>query len=334
MAVFITGATGYVGHRLALALADEGVIVHALCRSAGKAALLAHPNIRLIEGDLTDENTLREGLRGCSGVFHLAAYASVWHPDPAHFHRVNVLGTDRVLQAALAEGVNRVVLTSTAGVMGPSPGRGQEVDEYTNPDPPLDTQYERTKWEAERRALLWINKGLEVVIVNPSRIYGPGQLSESNAVTRMIDLFSQGRWRVVPHDGESIGNYVFIDDVVRGHRLAMDKCFSGERYILGGENVSYNELFGLLRELTGQRQRLFHLPLPVMLGFAKVQETLARSFGLQPLITPPFVRKYNHHWSLSSAKAITELGYQITPLQEGIRRTLQWINEKKNQSHE
>lgn len=324
--IFVTGASGFIGERLCEKLAAEGRQVRALVRNPRKAEGLRQANIQLLEGDMTDPERLKPGMEGCRAVFHLAALAGVWHPDPDAFYKVNIQGTLNVLHAAHAAGAGRVVITSTAGVMGATRD-GREVDENTHPAPELTTEYERSKLEAERQAKEFGAKtGLEVVIVNPSRVYGPGQWSVSNSVTRMIRLYAAGKWRFIPGDGRSIGNYVYIDDVVKGHLLALEKGRNGERYILGGENYSFNAFFELLAQITGRRHAMFRLPLPLMTAFANLQQLLADQFGRQPLITPPFVQKYVRHWPLSSRKAETELGYRITPLADGIRQTLNWLN--------
>jgi nucleoside-diphosphate-sugar epimerase len=170
---------------------------------------------------------------------------------------------------------------------------------------------------------------LAVTIVNPSRIYGPGQLTESNAATKLIKRCYEGKWRILPGNGESMGNYVYIDDVVQGHLQAMQYGQSGHRYILGGENVSFKEFFGLIRELSPHNKRLYKLPVPIMMGFAQSQLLMAEWFGRHPLIIPAFVRKYNYHWNLSSQKAIQELGYQITPLRQGVMQTIEWFNQNQ-----
>lgn len=323
--IFVTGASGFIGERLCERLASEGKQPRALVRNPRKAKGLQHDNIRLLEGDLSDPKLLRAGMEGSQAVFHLAALAGVWHPDPDAFYKINIQGTLNVLHAAHAAGVRRVVITSTAGVMGATTD-GREVDETTNPAPELTTEYERSKREAEQQAKEFGAKtGLEVVIVNPSRVYGPGQQSVSNSVTKMIRLYAAGKWRIIPGDGRSIGNYVFIDDVVSGHLLALEKGRSGERYILGGENCSFNAFFELLAQITGQRHVMIRLPLPLMSAFAHLQQWLADHFNRPPLITPPFVQKYVRHWPLSSRKAETELGYRTTPLATGIHQTLQWL---------
>ena len=165
-----------------------------------------------------------------------------------------------------------------------------------------------------------------MVFLHPTRVFGPGQLSESNTVTAMIDGYLKGKWRVIPGNGKSIGNYVYVDDVVQGHLLALERGISGEHYVLGGENVSYDEFFNILKELSGVHHRLLHIPYGVMLSASKIMDILAR-FGVKPLITSGFVKKYNYDWINSSQKAVDQLGYRPISLEEGIARTIRWIRD-------
>ena len=129
----------------------------------------------------------------------------------------------------------------------------------------------------------------------------------------------------MPGDGLSTGNYVYVEDVIRGHMLAMENGKSGERYLLGGEDATYHELFDMIAIVGGKKYKLYKMPLGVMLTFGKVQLFLADNFGRQPMITPGWVRKYLYKWSVSSEKAQKELGYQITPLMSGIQQTVDWL---------
>jgi farnesol dehydrogenase len=135
----------------------------------------------------------------------------------------------------------------------------------------------------------------------------------------------EGKWHFLPGNGKSVGNYVFVDDVVNGHILALEKGISGERYILGGENVSYQEFFSLLAEITGKHYRLFRFPLSLMLISSGIMALFAGITGISPMITPGLVRKYNHHWKLTSDKARSQLGYNPLPLKEGLTATLRWL---------
>jgi farnesol dehydrogenase len=327
MKIFITGFTGYIGQKLALRLAADGHIIHALVRDEQKGkSLLGQPNILLFPGDILDPNSLLTAMAGCEQVYHLAALASVWHKDPKSFHLINVIGLQNVLDACLQLGIINVLFTSTAGVVGDSVD-GKPVCELTNPAPKLETLYEQSKVEAEQLLKAYIPKGIRGIIVNPSRVYGPGLLTESNGFTRLMKMYINGHWKIKPCNGKSIGNYVYIDDTINGLLAAMEKAKPGERYLLGGVNATYNEFFSLVDELTGVKRKMYNVPLPVMLFLSRVQLIMARLFGKQPMITPPFVRKYNKHWIVSSQKAQKEIGYTITPLQQGVTKTLDWLNQ-------
>jgi NAD+-dependent farnesol dehydrogenase len=333
MNVFLTGATGYIGQHVALALAEAGHQVRALVRSPEKAGLIAHPNVTHVKGDLEDLSALVTGMADCEAVFHLAAYARVWAPDPATYRRINASGTENVLEAAVQNQVKRVVVTSSAGVFGPS---GEDpVSEASQRKTPFFNEYERTKHISEGICQAYARKGLEVVVVSPSRVYGPGLGSESNPVTRMIDLYVHGSWRWIPGDGQGKGNYVFIDDVVNGHLLAYERGKPGEIYLLGGENVSYATFFQKVRKISGVHKKFIHVPLSFLLVLGNLMLTWTKITGRAPLVTPAWVRKYLYHWEISSQKAITELGYSITPLGEGIALTIDWLkkNDRKQGLH-
>jgi farnesol dehydrogenase len=323
MKVLVTGATGYVGHHIAMRLAGEGVTVHALCRSPAKAKAIEHPNIRVFAGDVLDRGSLDAAVRGCGQVYHSAALVSVWSKDPGAWRRVNVEGTVNVLEAAAAEGAEKAVITSTAGVFGPS--AGALIDEATARTVPFFNEYESSKAEMHDAVGELAGKGLDAVIVCPTRVFGPGPKGEGNTVTRMIDLYLGGGWRALPGDGRRTGNYVYVDDVVRGHLLAMEKGRAGEAYILGGANASYRAFFDTLAEISGKRRRLMPVPVPLFMAFAWAELKRAEWFARKPLITPPWVRRYAHDWANSSAKAERELGYSPLPLRDGLAKTVAWL---------
>ena len=327
MRVLITGSTGFIGANLALVLANNGIKVNALYRSAQKAKSLHHENINLCKGDILDPESLKKAVRGCEQVYHIAAFTDVWTKNPEDIYNLNVKGTLNVFDAALENNVKDIVFTSTAGVLGPS--EGDAVNESTIRTTDYFLEYERTKAIAEDKVKLYLEKGLNIRIVNPTRVYGPGLLSKSNSVTIMIDSFNKGKWRIIPGDGKSTGNYVFIDDIVKGHILTMERGKPGERYILGGDNKNYLEFFNILQEITGRHHKMLKMPLPIMLSVSFLAMALNKMFGIKPFITPALVRKFNYNWEISSKKAVDELGYEITSLRDGIRETIKWLNEKK-----
>jgi len=329
MITLVTGATGYLGTALVLTLADQGKKVRALIRSESRCGTMRnHPNIEFMKGDLTDAKSLSEAIKGCDEIYHLAAFAGIWTKDPNKYHSVNVEGTEKLLSAAIQERVKKIIITSTAGVMGPCMDNSNPVTEHTTLHPLLFSHYDRSKHETEKAAFRFLEMGIDVVIVNPSRIYGPGLKGVSNSVSKLIDLFKQGKWRFIPGNGSSQGNYVYIDDVVSGHILAMQKGIPGERYILGGENMSYNDFFSLLNKITKRHQKLFKVPKLVLLLWSYFEVLMANVFGKNPMVVPAFVHKLSHNWKLSSEKAIRELGYRPIDLETGLKKTLAWINHE------
>ncbi len=323
--IFITGATGFIGRKLAHKLADEGNEVVTLIRNQSKAKDLRHERISHIEGDLFSTEAMESGMKNCDEVYHLAAFASVWAKGDT-FEQVNKIGTLNVLDAAKKNAVKKVVVTSTAGVIGPA------IDGPVNEETPRQvdffTDYESTKYESELQIKERVKDGQHVVIVNPTRVYGPGPLNVSNSVTKLVKQYIAGKWKFIPGDGYSTGNYVFVDDVINGHILAMANGRPGERYLLGGEDATYHELFDTIAEIGGKKYRLYKMPLGVMLTFAQFQLFMAKRFGRPPMITPGWVRKYLYKWSVSSAKAEQELGYKVTPLKDGVQKTVDWLKEE------
>ena len=328
MKVFVSGSTGFIGIQLVKRLAEDGHTVHALYRSKSKVELIQHQNVKLFKGDILDKVSLDHALAGCDEAYHTAAFAGVWAKDPEMVFRLNVDGALNVIEVAGKHGVRRVVLTSTAGILGPS--EKEAVHESSPAPSSFFTDYEVSKFQLEQQIPGRTETGPEVVIVNPTRVYGPGYMSESNGVTKMIKQYVEGKWRLIPGDGNSSGNYVYVEDVVSGHLLAMLKGRPGERYVLGGENISYNQLFEYVREASGVRHRLFKIPLWIMLAAAGVMKGISRISGRPPLIVPKLVQKINHNWIVSSEKAIRDLGYQPINARAGIQLTVQWIKNSKS----
>lgn len=326
MNIFITGATGYIGADLAIKLAKEGHSIHVLVRDMSKESLLQHENITFHEGDILDIESLKKGMANCEAVFHLAAFARVWANDPGVYFKINAEGTRNVLETALTSGVKKLIYTSTAGVIGPS--NEQPCTEESIRKVDFFNEYESSKLLSENLIYSYLLKGLDTVVVYPSRVYGPGVMSESNAVTKLIEHYIKGKWRLVPGDGSKTGSYAFIDDVSNGHILALHKGNPGSRYILGGENISYNRLFNIIKKVSGKNHRLFKIPVPAMQAFGHAQMIKKSITGKPPLLTPAWIKKYEYDWSLSSQKAIEELNYFITPIEDGISITVDWLKEQ------
>lgn len=320
----MTGATGFIGNRLLEKLVKDDNHVHVLARTPEKLNTFSPEQVSVFKGDLFSTAVLEKAMEGCDVVYHLAAYANLWSKDKNLAYKTNFTGTKNVLEAALKNSIKKVVFTSSAATLPPSK-KTEEVDETALVPGKYLTDYETSKQQAEQLCLEYCQKGLDVVIVNPPRLYGPGFLNKSNSVTIMIKKYLNGTWRFIPDSGTQLGSYVFIDDVVNGHIQAMKKGAPCEKYILGGINVSYNDFFKILSEVSGKKRKMIHIPFSLMMGISKFEYFMAEKFGKPPLITPPWVKRYLQHRPLSSEKAIRELGYTITPLKEGMAKTIEWL---------
>jgi farnesol dehydrogenase len=329
MKCLVTGATGFIGNRLVEELLKLGNEVHILARSKQKASQMFGNRVTVFDGDLWDLDVIDDATRNCDTVFHLAAFANIWSKDKMLAYKTNVVGTKNILEAAFRNKVKKVVFTSSVAVLPPAEN-DEEIDETNTLPEKYTTDYETTKFEAEQLCIEYYKKGLDVVIVNPSRVFGPGLLNKSNSVTILIKKYVAGKWRFLPGTGKSIGNYVFIDDVVNGHILALDNGISGEKYILGGTNTSFNGFFEIISKVSGKNYRLFHLPFPIIMAVSKLEFFLAETTGKKPLITPPWAKKYVQNRPVSSKKAINDLKYTVTPLEEGIRKTIEWLKTGQN----
>jgi farnesol dehydrogenase len=339
--IFVSGATGFIGERLVQKLAERGCAVRALSRRnkpptpPGFDETGAGPwhrnNVELVPGDITDPDSLRRGMEGCDRVFHLAAYAKNWASDPQEFFRLNVQGMKNIFDAAKQLGVQRVVWTSTCVTLGPtSPGTigDEEMPRMTKR---YFTKYEESKAIAEKEALRRAGDGFPVVIVNPTRVYGPGNLTEGNSATQLIDDYDRGRLPFLLNRGRNVGNWVLVDDVAEGHLLAMEHGRIGERYLLGGENASLKDFFRSIDRVSGKRHFQLSLLTVSPLAFAWMMEKRANWFGKHPPITPGWVRTFAVDWAYSTAKAERELGYRPTPLAEGMRITYRWLERVRRQ---
>jgi len=327
--VFVTGATGFIGTKLVNELVRLGHSVHALTRSTSNREGLAHERIRLVPGDILDRESLKRGMEGCSQVYHLAAYAKNWSPDPSSYTRQNIGGMKNVFETAREAGAERIVFTSTIVTFGPTPEGFVGNEDMPRITPRYYTEYEESKSLAEKEALEEARRGCPVVIVNPTRVYGPGKLTEGNSVSLMIDMYDRGKVPVLLNNGVNVGNYVFVDDLVRGHILAMEQGRVGERYILGGENASLKRFFQLVNEISGKKHFQISLHPALARAFGGFEKWKAKWLGVYPQITPGWVETFLQDWAYANAKAERELGYTITPLRKGIRVTYEWLLQQR-----
>ena len=329
MKVLMTGANGFLGARLARRLAETGTQVRAIVRSVEGSNDLIHPNIELIPGNFADPETIAAAMQGVQGVYHLAAISNDWAPDSRDFYRVNVGGTVTLIEAARAAAVPKIVITSTAGTIGPPDGSHvHPVDEQHVRTTRFFTDYECSKIIMEERVQHYVHAGMDIVLVNPTRVYGPGPISRKNPYLLLVKSYLHGVLAPYPGFKTQIGNMAFIDDVVEGHILAMEKGRSGERYLLGGANVTFGDLFKMLTKITGKKGRPVAIPIGLFRWVAAVYRLRAKWLRKEPLVTREWIEKGTFSWPVSSEKAIRELGYAPHSYEEALRKTVADVDRR------
>jgi len=323
----VTGASGFIGSRLVERLAERED-VRALHRTETGTR---QSSVTEYRGDVCTAESLREAMDGCTQVFHLAGYAKNWARNRQTYWDVNVEGLRNVLDVARDVGVRRVVWTSTVMTLGPTPPGAVCDETFESAERPVYTDYEASKMDAERLALEYVDQhGMEVVTVNPTRVFGPGPLTEGNSLAKIIEDYDRGRAPFLLNGGRNTGNYVYVDDVVNGLLLAMEKGRPGERYLIGGHNKTLGEFFDAIDDVSGKRHRRLTIRGPMALSVAYIMQWRAQLLGAHPPITPPWVRTFLADWAYSNQKAVDELGYRPIPFKESLRETYDWLVQQRN----
>ena len=314
--VLVTGATGQIGSALARALLRRGDRVRCLVRDRERARQLLGGDVELVAGDLTAPDTLRPALRGMEAVSHLAGVASYWPARAQELREVNVHGTAGLLDACAGAGVSTVLHTSSIATLGwvPTGACGDETTDYNWHG--LGIAYFDTKYEAERMVLS--DPRVAAIVVNPGLVFGAGD-TNGNAL-RFLREIAAG----VPGYPPGTTTAAVLDDVVAGHLAALDRGRPGERYILGGSPVSFQELFAEIAtvvQVPAPQRRLA----PWMLGGLALAHTAASHLsGREPRVSLPTYHILTRNRRYRSAKAVAELGYRISPLQDGLRACWEW----------
>jgi len=321
MKAFVTGGTGFVGSAVIRKLLAAGYQVKALVRPGTNTRMLDGLSVERVIGDLSDTAALQQAMTGCEWVFHVAALYAYWGYTWDEFYQSNVEGTRRVLEAVARSGVRHVVHTSSIASLGiPRNGTpGTEETPVTLKD--MLSDYKRSKYLAEEVVREFVAQGLPVVTVNPAAPVGVGDHKPTQTGKMIVD-FLNGK---IPAYVDTGLTMVDVDDVANGHLLAMEKGKVGERYILGGENLSLKQVLDLLSEISGRPEVRVRIPRAVALGWAYVDTGLARLNPIHiPAATPAAVRVSRNKEYFSSAKAILELGYSFIPARKALRKAVEW----------
>ncbi len=330
MKALVTGATGFVGAAVVRALLAAHWQVRALVRRGSDRSNLGQLDVEVAEGDLTDFDSLARAAQGCAGLFHVAADYRLGAKDPSQLYRNNVDGTRNMLNAARRAGVQRIVYTSSVATIG-IPADGAPGDERTPVT--LDDMighYKRSKYLAEEvvreiaREAPAAGEATSVVIVCPSTPVGPGDVKPTPTGQLVLDA-AAGRMPAYVDTGLNI---VHVDDVAAGHLLAYERGAAGERYILGGQDMTLREILEAIAKLVGRDPPRVRLPYGIVLPIAYLAEGYARLSGSSGRITLEGVRMSRKRMFFSSAKAVRELGYRWRPPVEAFEDAIRWFRER------
>jgi NAD+-dependent farnesol dehydrogenase len=312
MKVLVTGGTGYLGRAIVAALAARGHELVVFSRQASRSGLPG----TLIDGDVRDRAAIDQAIRGCDAVSHSAALVSIWRRRRADFDEVNVGGLANIVAAASQAGVKRVVYTSSFLALPP-----------VGASAPLEANdYQRTKVAADRLAQRLAGEGHPIVRVYPGVIYGPGALTEGNLIGRLIADHLRRKLPGLVGGGIAPWSCAYVVDVAGGIAAAVERGVPGSRVLLGGDNAPPRRIFEMVRQLTGRSLPLT-IPYAAAAAIGAAEELRVRLFGGVPLLTRGTVEILKQDWSLDSRAAVRDLGYAMTPLDEGVRRTVESLRQ-------
>jgi dihydroflavonol-4-reductase len=322
MKTLVTGGTGFVGANVVRALLKRGAEVRALVRPRSDTRNLDSLEVELVAGDLRDRSSLEAALEGCDTVYHVAAMYTLWVRNPREIYDSNVTGTVNLLEAAGQAGVQKIVYTSSVATIGLPPDGTPGSEAVPLLPKNMVSDYKRSKYLAEQEVLKYAQRGLPVVIVNPSFPVGPWDVKPTPS-GQMIVNFLRGKIPAYVHTGL---NVVDVEDVAIGHVMAAERGRIGERYILGHANLTLPELFQLLEQVSGMRAPRLRIPYGLAYLSACVSECVARTITHKPpFVTLAGVRLSRKRMFFDASKAVRELGLPQTPAIEALSKAVQWF---------
>ncbi len=321
MKTLVTGATGFLGSHVARELAVRGDSVRVLVRPSSNLRALDGFQAERVAGDLRDAGSLDRALAGVSRVFHVAADYRLWSRDPREIYESNVTGTWNLLEAARRVGVEKFVYTSTVATIA-VPREGGLPNEATQASlGEMIGHYKRSKFQAEHLAMSAAEAGLPVVIVNPTTPVGPGD-SKPTPTGKIIVDFLNGR---MPGYVDTGLNFVPVEDCARGHLLAAERGRIGERYILGGDNLSLKQMLDILAAVSGRQAPRWKFPYVLAYAAGYVDTAVSRFLGREPQIPQEGVRMARHKMFVDASKAVQELGFAHGPIEAAMERAVSWF---------
>lgn len=324
MKALVSGATGFIGGNLVGELLKQSYQVRALVRKGSNHQNIQGLDIEIALGDLRDRESLMRALDGCDVLFHMAASYTFWTPDSRVMYETNVKGTENILTAALAQGIKKVVYTSTESTIGIPENNRLGTEEMEVKPGDLPGHYKKSKYLAERLALKMCHEGLPLVVVNPTVPVGPLDIKPTPTGRFIVDFLNH---RMPAYVGTGL-NVVDVIDVAKGHILALEKGRIGERYILGNQNITFREMMEILARITGINAPRLKIPIWLALGAAYTDELVAGSIlRKHPRIPVAGVKAARRCRHFDCSKAIVELGFPQTAIEEALQKAVRWFRQ-------
>ena len=322
MKTLITGATGFVGAAVSRELLKKGHKIKALVRETSNLKNLKNLNVEIVYGDLRNRSSLRNGLKDCDYLFHVAADYRLWVPNPNEIYENNVKGTENLMNECLKQKIKKIVYTSSVAVLG-KPINSEIADEDTPVDySQMIGHYKKSKFLAEEKVKeIFRKKKLPVVIVNPAAPIGPRDIKPTPTGKMILDA----SMKKIPAYLDTGLNIVHVNDVAVGHMQAFKKGKLGERYILGGENLSFKKILEIIADLCGHNPPKFRLPKKPLYPIGLLFEIFAKLFSLKnPMLTLDMIRMAEKKMFFSSLKAEKEFNYKFTSAKKAIKDAIKW----------
>ena len=324
MKSLVTGATGFLGSAVMRCLLTANHEVRVLVRPDSDRKNLENFSVEITEGDLRDHQSLRRAIKGCDNLFHVAADYRLWVPDPETMHEINVNGTRALIMAATEEGIKRIVYTSSVATLGLKQDGSSANEDTPSNFTAIAGYYKRSKYLAEQMVKqLTDDHQLPLIIVNPSTPIGPGDIRPTPTGRIVLDTL-MGRMPAYVNTGLNIAH---VDDIAYGHLLAYQHGKPGERYILGGDNMSLLQILQAIDEINGTQQNRINIPIGLMLPMAWLMEKIASFTHIEPRATLDSIHMAKKLMFFSSEKAHRELGYQYRPSIEALKDAVKWFKE-------
>lgn len=331
--ILITGGTGFLGVPLVEKLYDLGHELKLLIRETSDISPFEHlKSIEWVIGDVRDLESIYKAVDNVEIIYHLAAYTRMWARDKSLFEDINIKGAENVAKVAMNKGIRLIYVSSFVALGGTT---SEPVNETYESEGGLYLDYAKTKFKAKKLIKEYIKEGLNAIIFYPGIAYGP---RDFNIFGQTLHDIVAGNFLGCPGKGEEIGNFVYVNDIINGLVSVIERNdLKGEEFILGGENTVFKDWLNLIAEISGSMKKIRHFPMSLALIYGWLHEVKTKFTKKVPYINRPTIKMLNYSWAYSSKKAIERLNYKITPLREGLEKTIEWYkgyiesNKKKKE---